>query len=185
MNIDRQLHLVLPVDQPDGGQIFIHATPVSQETFDAYYLVLAKTFAEIHAQGLGVIAGPRVAAKLLADVAREAGTWDGPTGVERGLLAEIRRLINVYAPGENGWTLSPFEDARAAGVIDPQDASEGENAVVFFTLSWLMHRRTEREGILQSAVLLWGGQITSSTCTEFRDSLPTLTTDASTGASPG
>lgn len=182
--INRKLHLVVPVEQGDLT-LHVHSTPVDGEIFDDFFLPISKTFSAIYQEGLGVVGGPRVAAKMLKAVAETLGIWDSEDPeaktVKRGFMAECHRLTNVFVPGDKGWQMLPFDDAVRTGVIDKDDASEVENAVVFFMLVWLMHRRTERQSVLEGAASLWGARVTSSNCTEYRDSLPTSTPAASSG----
>jgi hypothetical protein len=182
MRIDKRLNLVIPVERADGAMIYVHSTPISVEVFDTYFLVIAKTFGAIYSEGLGVIAGPRVADKLLRKVAQDMGAWEGAGGVRDGLVAEMRRLSNVLSPGAQGWEMLPFDDAKARGVIDAADAAEIEAAITFFTVASAMHRRTDQADILGSAMSLWGARIESLSCTELMNSLRTSTVAASSGA---
>lgn len=174
MIIDRNLSLIIPVYQGEKT-LHIHATAIGASTFDTYFMPLAKTFSAIVSEGLGVVSGPRVAAKVLREVSKNLGVWDGDTGVEKGLLTEIRRLANVFAPTDHGWDMIPLEDAIRSNLIDSDDGDEIENALVFFTVSWHMVRKKEREATLSGAASLWGARLESLSCTEFRASLPTLT----------
>ena len=69
LKINRKLHLVIPIEQ-GNKTLYAHSTPVEAETFDNFFLPIAKTFSAIYSEGLGVIAGPRIAAKLLRRVSR-------------------------------------------------------------------------------------------------------------------
>jgi hypothetical protein len=182
--VNRKLHLVIPVERGDVT-VYVHSTPVGREQFDTFYLPIAKTFAAINGEGLGVLAGPRVAAKLLKSVSERLGIWesDEPQAftVKTGLVAEIRRLTNILAPSDNGWVLTPLDDAVKANLLDEEDAAEVENIITFFTVNWLMHSKSVRESVMTSAAELWGGQLTSSSCTEYRASLQTSTTAGSSG----
>lgn len=180
MKIDRRLNLVIPVEQ-DDGTIYVHSSPIARAVFDRYFMVIAKTFSSIYNEGLGVTSGPRVAALLLKDTATNLGVWDGEAGVERGLMNEVRRLSNVIMLGPAGWTTIPFQEAVDKKMIDDTDRSEVENAIVFFTVASLMHKKAELPAILGGAVSLWGGQITSSNCTEYASSLPTSTATENSG----
>jgi len=181
VKINRKLHLVIPIEQGERT-LYAHSTPVETETFDTFFLPIAKTFSAIYTEGLGVIAGPRIAAKMLKQVSESINQWDE---VKTGFLAEIRRLTNVFAPTDTGWSMIPLDEAINKKVIDKDDASEVENAIVFFTLSWLMHKKTDREKILHDAAALWGARVEYLSCTEFRDSLPILTAKDSSGKKAG
>ena len=102
MRINKALNLVIPVDWEMGGQIFVHSTPISREVFEQYFLVISKTFAAIFSQGLGAVAGPRIAYLMLKKTAEDMGLWAGPAGVGAGLMNEMIRLSNVIMPDEKG-----------------------------------------------------------------------------------
>ena len=130
--IDRKLNLVIPVDNSDGSVTYVHSTPISREVFERYFKIIARTFAEIYSGGYTVYSGPRVAALLLKSTAMDLGVWDGPTGVERGLMDEIRRLTNVVLPApQGGWVTMPFVEAIKAGQINEDDVAEVDNALAF------------------------------------------------------
>lgn len=171
--LNRRLYLVIPIEQ-EGKTVYAHCSPVSTEQFANSYLLMAKAFAKLYKEDLGVLAGPRVAAMLLKEVAASLGKEE--EGVR--LLQDLRRLINVIGPTENGWVPLPFEDALKSGAIDREDAEEVENASAFFTLAWRMHKRSEREEVLTGAAAIWSAQLTSLACTEYLASLPTSTTAA-------
>lgn len=185
--IDKQLHLVIPIYDEDGETIraYVHATAISADIFDKYFLVISKTFAALHNEGLGNVAGPRVADKMLRLVSEQLKMWDGDGGVKKGLIAEIHRLAVVLAPGEDGWEATPFADAKKRKLIGEDDAAEVEGALVFFTCSSLMLVRTLRPVMLEGAASLWGAQISSLDSTAYLASLRTSTAAASTGAAAG
>ena len=183
MRIDRKLNFVIPVETGDGTEVYVHATPIGAEVFRRYHLVIAKTFAMIHQEGLGAIAAPRVAAEMLREVARSMDeTGARLADVEQGLLAEVSRLSNVLRPGPSGWEMVPLSEAIKDGTISPEDANEVENALAFFTVSSAMHRRAVLEPVLRGAAMLWGGRVESLSCAEFSRSLPTLTATERSGA---
>jgi hypothetical protein len=182
MQIDRKLNLVIPVERDSGETIYVHSMPLGREVFERYFLVISKAFATIYSEGLGFVAGPRVAAMLIRRVAEELKAWDGPEGVQVGLVAEMRRLSNVLAPGARGWETIPLQEAVDKGFINADDASEVENAIAFFTVASCMHRRAELRDVLEGSSKLWGAHITSLGCTEYSASLPTSTKDVTTGA---
>ena len=182
MKITRALNLVVPIDWDNGGQIFVHSTPIAREVFEQYFLVLSKTFASIFSQGLGAIAGPRIAYLMLKQTAQELGAWDGPAGVRGGLLAEIIRLSNVFMPGDGGgWQSIPLQSAIDKQLIDADTIAEIEGELVFFTCVSVMNKKNQIEGIMDTVGGLWGSQTTSLSATEYQTSLTISTTDASTG----
>lgn len=186
--ISRNLHLVIPVEQ-NGVTLHVHSTPLSSEIMDDFFLPIAKAFAAINGEGLGVLAGPKVAARILKAVSERLGIWDSDNPdehktVKSGVVAEIHRLTNVFVPGPTGWQMQPLDDAVRTGAIDKDDAADVENIITFFTVMWLMHKKDVREQTMTSAAELWGGQLTSLNCTGFRASLPTSTTTDGSGANP-
>src|SRR5204862_7217010 len=106
---------------------------------------------------------PAMAVRMLRDVAMQQGTWDGPQGVEHGLMSELRRLTNVMAPGKTnghtrGWDMVPFVDALRDGVIDRDDAGAIEGLLVFFSVVWNTAPRQSRMDFATSGVALSGAQ---------------------------
>lgn len=203
MKIDKKLNLIIPISdgtiqtEIDGKLVeqeniiaWVHSTPISKETFERYYLVISKTFSLIHSQGLNAITGPRVAALALKEVAnslppKDDGAetfWDGPSGVQVGLMAEIGRLTNVFIFGQGeGWIQVPFSEAKSKGYLTGDDCSEVENALVFFTVASSMYPKKHLDSILKVSTGIWGGQVSLLGCMEFKNSLPTSTTAGSIG----
>ena len=140
MYINRALNIVIDLVRGDGSKIYVHSVPISPEVFDAYYLVISKTFETLYIEGLGRLAGGRVAAKLLRDVARRNGA-KALEDVEQGLMNEIKRLAVVIAPGVNGWETVTLHEATTRKVIDAEDFSSVENLLNFFTVLSSMHLR--------------------------------------------
>jgi hypothetical protein len=184
VNINRALHLVIPIDRPNGGQIYAHSTPISSEVFthNKNWEAISIVYAKIIERGPGYIlaSGAKIAGLMLREVCKDAGTWDGPEGIERTLLAEIRRLTNILVPGERGWEMFPLDDARNKKIIDADDADEVESAIIFFTVFSRMLRKTQIP-LLENAASMFGARTESLACSEFLRSLPTLTAGASTG----
>lgn len=183
MRLDEQLNLVIPVDRADGTTIWVHASPISREVFEQHWLVMSKAFAALYGEGLGMIAGPRIAALMLRRVAEDAGKLRDADL----LITEIRRLANVLVPAvapQTGWQMYPLEVAVAQNMIDEDDAAEVEGVLCFFTLAWRLHRRTERLSILDGAARLWGALTSRLNLLEFANSLRTLNVTAPTGETP-
>ena len=202
MRIDDRLNLVIPVEQ-GSGVVFVHSMPISRETFDQHYLVIAKTFSEIYNGGLGAMSGPRIAAKLLRDIAKREGVWSGPNGVEIGLIQEIQRLSNVIVPSGGpavldekpkdaplnapdvwrapGWRTITLHEALQKQMIDDEDREVVENALVFFTVASSMHTKGVLPAIMASVCGLWSAQTSLLNSTAFASSLPTLTATVSSG----
>lgn len=196
MKINKQLAMVIPIYgdpvkvkdpltdvevEVENVVAYVHAVPISPAVFDKYCVIIAKTFNAIYGGGLGLVAGPRIAAKLLRKIAEESGEWDGPEGVANGLVADIRRNATVAVPGPNGWEQRPFDGAVARGDIPEEDAMEVENSIAFFTVASSMHKRSEIESIMKVVSEIWGARTLRSTSTEFVSSLRTSTAPASIG----
>jgi hypothetical protein len=99
-------------------------------------------------------------------------------------MAEIYRLTNVVAVGENGWETMPFDVAKKRGVLGEDAAAEAENCIVYFICASSIHLRAEMAVALEGLSTLWDAQTTSSNCTEYMRSLPTSTVEESTGEKP-
>ena len=182
MRIDDKLNMVIPIQREGGHVVYVHVAPLSRETFEANYLVMSKTFALIMAEGLTIVSGPRVAFLALKDVAKRMNIWEGPEGVERSLVNEMIRLSNVAAPGENGWRTIPMHNAVTEGIFSEDELSEVLNAVTFFMLNSVMHKKDVLKPVLEGMCDLWGARISSLALMEFVGSLQTLTAGASIGA---
>jgi hypothetical protein len=97
--------------------------------------------------------------------------------VQHGLVGEIHRLTSAILLTEQGWEAIPFDEALRKNMLDQDEASEVENALAFFTVVSLMHRKTQLPGVLGMACDLWEARIVSSNSTEFAASLRTPTKD--------
>ena len=183
MKLDRQLNLVIPIYGEDEKTVLchVHSTPISREVFERYFVPIGQTFSQIFSLGFGQAGGPRVAMLLLKRIAQKMEVWEGPEGVEAGLVAEIRRLTVVLALIDGAWRQVPLHVAVERGILDEEDRGEVENAIVFFIAVSAMLRRKERREMLDEALNLWGARTSSSTSTEFAASLPTSTATGSSG----
>lgn len=187
MRIDRALSLILPIERDDGVILFAHSTPIAEETFLAYHRPLNMAYAQLDADGLIRSGGIRNADLILKDVCERIGVWkDDPQtksiGVERGLMGEIRRLTNVFAPTDKKWEMVPLEDCVGRDVLSSREAREVQAAAVFFTCASRNFPRQNLREFLQLCSGRIGALVTFSSCTEFQSSLPTSTTGAITGA---
>lgn len=181
--ITPHLNIVVPLDveTADGKKAvhYVYSQPLPSEVFRAYWMVYSKTFAQIYAEGLHMLAGPRIAAHALRDNAAKMGMTDE---VELGVFAQMRRLSYFVLPQEGrGWTQIMLDDAVRGKLISQEDFEEVENILTFFIVTSAMHRGQERRVILEGAARLWDAQITSSGCSEFIASLPKLTETVSSG----
>lgn len=177
LTIDRKLNIVLKVETAKGT-IHVHSSPIGREVFEDNFLVISRAFTAVYTNGLGPVTGPRVAALLLRDEAKKMGVWER---TQQSLMAEIYRLTNVVAPGDSGWESFPFLVAKQRGVLDPDDAAEVENCIVYFTCASSIHLRAELTVATEGLSTLWNAQTTSSNVTEFMRSLPTSMPEETTG----
>lgn len=176
--ITPRLNLVVPLDVGDKVH-YVYSQPLPSAVFKAYWLVFSKTFAQVYSEGLHLLAGPRIAAHAMRDIAGKLGLGEE---IELGVFGEIKRLSYLVFPQEGkGWTQIMLDDAVRANLISAEDYEEVENILAFFTVTSAMHRERERRVILEGAAKLWDAQITSSGCSEFIASLPKLTETVSSG----
>lgn len=173
MHIDERLNLVVPVfrdtNETSAPYAYVHSSPLSREVFEEHYLLLAKTFAAIYAEGLGETVGPRITLNLLRDIAKRMG--GNTTGSAATLLMnEIRRLSYIVMKSPTGrWESEPYEDGRKS--LSPDDVSEVENAVAFFIVSSAILPRRRAADILAGAATMWGAQTSFLNATDFQNSL--------------
>lgn len=183
MRIDDRLNLVIPVERGDGDRVYVHSTPIGEETFERYYLVLSKLFSRMMTEGLREISGPRVAYLMLRDVALATprtpltNWWEGTDGVEMGLMAEVERLTNVVGPDPRGggWATMPLRAAVAQGWLTQGELSEVMGQITFFTMASSAPPKETRTGFIRQAARLYDSLITSSNSTEYARSLRTST----------
>src|SRR5882724_8467841 len=180
MRIDnKRLNLVMELSRLDGTKVFVHSAALPTEVFEQYWDLAGRTLNALYARDFGLYA-QRFASKMLLKVARESGSKDPQrqeaevTRAERGFLAEIRRLTNVFALTDKGWKLIPFEDASHDGTLDEAEIDEVDNGIVFFTCAsriWLKSQADELTGALS----VLNARTDSLECTAFRSFLATLT----------
>jgi hypothetical protein len=170
MKIARNMNLILSVDT-EMGAAYLHATPISKEFYRQHFFILSKTFSAIFSEGLGVVAGPRVAYLMLEKICSDMKIWDGTDGVKNTLVTEIIRLSNVVYPVEGkGWDTVPLDVAIERGVIDVDEAL-GE--LVFFTCISSINKPPQVKAMMEQVNGMWGSVITSLTLMDWIASLPT------------
>ena len=177
IELKKNLNLVIPVDGVEGTT-YVHSTPVSVQVFEDNFLVLSKTFANMFANGLGAIAGPRVAFLMLKQTAQDMGVWDK---VNREFIQEMVRLSNVAVPSSEGYKQLPLHTAIQKELVGEDDVRDIMGQLSFFTLVWLMNKPNQVEPIMSVVGGLWESQITSLNFTEFVNSLQISTEEENTG----
>jgi hypothetical protein len=197
LRVDKKLNIVIPIqrgmttvprepqegdppDAPKDMQIpniegYVYALPLNEAAFKANYEIIARTYTKIFTGGLGVVAGPRTAAFIMADVAREMKIEEKLAG----LLMEIRRLSMFATLTEKGWEQVPLDHALKNKMLDEDEVSEVENALAFFIVASAMNRKDEMRPIMLGMASFWGTLPMSLSFTEFLGSLKTLTKPAS------
>lgn len=182
MRIDDNLNLVLPVREDENGNGLAWAvhTPISREAFEASFRVLSLARTEIFSRGTAYAfgTGPNVATLVLKEEGRRDGELRGepdPEKASRSLLAEIRRLTMIVAPSPEGFRPVPVDSAIASGLISPEEWEDAENSLVFFTLTFCLAKRTKWAMAKKATAEILGGQMVSSTPTEWAASCRTST----------
>ncbi|OZU57549.1 hypothetical protein [Salmonella enterica] len=179
MKIARNLNLIIPV-QTEKGNAWIHATPINKEVFKEHFFILSKTFSAIFSEGLGVVAGPRIAYLMLERISRDSNIWEGDKGVRNTLVNEVIRLANLVYPVEGkGYDTIPLDMALEREIIDLDEVA-GE--LVFFTCVSSINSPEQAKGTMDVVNGIWSTQCSSLNLTEWIASLPTLKPAASSGA---
>ena len=177
MRINKKLNLVIPVENDDGSEYYVHAKPFSREAFEANYLLFSQAFASMIENGIQVTAGPRVAALVLKDLA----TKQNRESDYAAIIAEIKRTAHVIKGGKDGFKSKGLSSAVAHGDVDEDDLAYIEGVICFFTLTSAMFKGERLDASLSLMSGLWGVQTTSLASTEFTSSLRTAMTEDNTG----
>ncbi|MBJ9210654.1 hypothetical protein I5481_02090 [Citrobacter freundii] len=179
MKISRNLNLIIPV-QTEKGKAWIHATPISKEVFKEHFFILSKTFSAIFSEGLGVVAGPRIACLMLERISSDMNIWEGEKGVRNTLVNEIIRLANLVYPAEGkGYDTIPLDMALERGIVEFDEVA-GE--LVFFTCVSSINTQDQTEQMMLAVSGMWNSHTTSLNLTDWIASLPTSKPSASSGA---
>ncbi|HHA4765201.1 hypothetical protein ACQ7NG_03645 [Escherichia coli] len=178
MKIAKNLNLIIPV-RTEKGNGWIHATPISKEVFKEHFFILGKTFSAMFSDGLGVVAGPRIAFLMLERISRDSNAWEGDKGVRNTLVNEVIRLANLVYPVEGkGYDTIPLDMALEREIIDLDEVA-GE--LVFFTCVSSINSPEQAKGTMDVVNGIWSTQCSSLNLTEWIASLPTLKPVASSG----
>ncbi|OKV32671.1 hypothetical protein [Escherichia coli] len=179
MKISRNLNLIIPV-RTEKGNGWVHATPISKEVFKEHFFILSKTFSAIFSEGLGVVAGPRIAFLMLERISRDSNIWEGDKGVRNTLVNEVIRLANLVYPVEGkGYDTIPLDMALEREIIDLDEVAGG---VIFFLFVSSINSPEQAKGTMDVVNGVWSTQCSLLNLTEWIASLPTLKSAASSGA---
>lgn len=176
MKIDKKLNLVSNITREDGSIVYLHVTPFPYEVVEEHCLLLGNLFTQFISQ-VGGLGSVRVAAMMLRkklQQERAAGNT-GPSIVD-----EIQRLTVVIYNDNGQWKSVPYESALKQSVITPDEYREVEGEVVFFIVSSAIQKRDLIAPTVGAVIGMFGGQLTASSVTEFRDSLPKSNQDTDT-----
>lgn len=187
MKINNDFKLVFPVRYSEAGEVLVRGyhTPISREVFEANYRVISATAAEIFGKdgAFAAGAGPHIASIALKDngkrdaLAHRDVDQDGNPrdGGAKALLAELKRLTLIIAPGPNGFESVPVDEAIRRDVIDADDWADAESVLVFFTCGSQLVARAEKKARAEIIAGALKAQITYSTLMELSDSSQTST----------
>ena len=158
-SINEKIHLVVPIyaDDEDVITAYVHSAPISRDVFEAHFLLISKTFTALYAEGLGDIAGPRIAYYLLQECAKKMGDPGGAAA----LLNEIRRLSNVLIRENTGWTQYQFQETVDHQLLGEDDLAAVMNAIVYFIVASAMHQRQQIKTMVVAALRHWSAQTSS------------------------
>lgn len=178
MKITRAMNFIVPVET-ELGTAYIHSTPISKEVYKEHFFILSKTFSLIFSEGLGIVAGPRIAYLMLEKVSQDKGVWDSANGVKNTLVNEVIRLSNLVYPVEGkGWDTKPLDVALDSGLVE-LDEVIGE--IVFFTCVSAINKPEQARGLMSQVSGLWNSATTSLSLMAWIDSLVTSKQPASSG----
>ena len=178
MRIDKNLNFVFPIESVGRGVVYVHSTPISRSVFEQFYDVLGKVFTKcFDGQDPKHIAltAPQLALPAIKAAAVSTGTWDGPNGVQRGLVNEIIRLSSVASTGDLGWEMLPLDVAVRREILDDENEAEILSNLIFFTSISKVAPRALAGTFLEMAGSLRDWRFTSLGCMEYVNSLPTST----------
>lgn len=184
MKINRKLNLVIPIETENYGKVFVHSTSVSRDIFEQYYAELGKVFSQcfdaINESHL-VLSAPQLAYPALKAIAKKSDNWDGVGGIKQGLIGEITRLTNVVVTGESGWETIPFDSAIKRDILNDDEEAEILSSIVFFTAISKVAPKDLKNSFLEMAAALRNWELLSLDFTEYKHSLPILTTRENIG----
>ena len=177
MKIDKKLNLVCTVSRDDGTLVYVHTSPFPYEVVEEHCLMLGSLFTSFIAQ-VGGLGAARVAAMMLRKKIKQEQAVTGQTGPN--IVDEIQRQTTVIFNDNGQWKPSPLETAMKLGIITADEFREVEGEIVFFMVSSAIQKPELIKPTVGSVIGMFGGQLTLSSATEWRDSLSTSKTDTDT-----
>jgi len=177
VKIDKKLNLVCTVNRDDGSLVYVHTSPFPYEVVEEHCLMLGSLFTSFIAQ-VGGLGAARVAAMMLRKKIKQEQAVTGQAGPN--IVDEIQRQTTVIFNDNGQWKPSPLETAMKLGIITADEFREVEGEIVFFMVSSAIQKPELIKPTVGSVIDMFGGQLTLSTATEWRDSLLTSKTDTAT-----
>lgn len=177
MKIDKKLNLVCTVSRDDGTLAYVHTSPFPYEVVEEHCLMLGSLFTSFIAQ-VGGLGAARVAAMMLRKKIKQEQAVTGQTGPN--IVDEIQRQTTVVFNDNGQWKSTPLGAAMKTGIISPDEFREVEGEIVFFMVSSAIQKPELIKPTVGSVIGMFGGQLTLSSATEWRDSLSTSKTDTDT-----
>lgn len=174
MKIDKKLNLVSTINRDGALPVYLHVLPFPYEVVEEYCDLLGNLFSNFISQ-VGPLGSVRVAAMMLRKKLKSQGDHSGP-----GIIDEMQRLATVvYSDGGN-WKTIPLDSALKQQIVSLDEYREVEGEIVFFMVSSAIQKRELIAPTVGAVIGMYGGQLTLSSATEFRDSLLTSSQDTDT-----
>lgn len=177
MKIDKKLNLVCSISRDEGSLIYVHTSPFPYEVVEEHCLMLGSLFTSFIAQ-IGGLGAARVAAMMLRKKIKKEQELTGQDGPN--IVDEIQRQTTVIFNDNGQWKSVPLDSALKQGIISADEFREVEGEIVFFMVSSAIQKPELIKPTVGSVIDMFGGQLTLSTATEWRDSLLTSKTDTAT-----
>ena len=178
MRLTRDLRLAFPLETASSGIVHVYSLPLARIVFEQFVFEMGETYSKVFA-GYDpkhvAMTAPQMAFPALKAVATRMGTWDGPAGVQAGLINELSRLTTVAHTTDMGWAQVPLQTALSRGILDEDEHAEILSSLVFFTLA----SRAGPTSLMEHSLLAAGTPRdwvrTSLDCSAYLDSLPKST----------
>ena len=178
MRLTRDLRLAFPLETASSGIVHVYSLPLARIVFEQFVFEMGETYSKVFA-GYDpkhvAMTAPQMAFPALKAVATRMGTWDGPAGVQAGLINELSRLTTVAHTTDMGWTQTLLPIALSRGILDEDEHAEVLASLCFFFLALRAGPRSLMGVSLTVAGMPRGWQHTSSDFTTWIDSLQTST----------
>ncbi|MEQ9902571.1 hypothetical protein [Pectobacterium aroidearum] len=177
MKIDKKLNLVSNITRQSGEIIYLHVTPLPYEVVEENCLLLGNLFTSFISQ-VGGLGAARVAAMMLRKKLKQeqdAGLASGPS-----IADDIQRMTNVVYCDTGTWKTIPLDTALKQEIVTADEYREVEGEVVFFMVSSAIQKSELIAPTVGAVIGMYGGQLTPSSVTAYRDSLLTLSQDTDT-----